>query len=174
VSVWKGIFSKRPQGACVCIFEKLMKSYRCYKMIPAINNFESAYLLTYFCEFPANTVKKTGCDDHMSICVRGYFGIRWLHITRMVFGHTHTAWSLSVFVSIVTQHALTWVSEDSGLEAPVLHNMTALDEPWLDSKWSSWEVGAGFQSADETVVCKCSEMRKCSPLSVSFSVKCKC
>lgn len=58
--------------------------------------------------------KEERCDDQMSICVRGYFGIRWLHITHMVFGHTHMLWILSLFVPIVTQHVPTRVSDSLG------------------------------------------------------------
>lgn len=55
------------------------------------------------------TLKMTGCDDHMSICVRGYFGIRWLHIT-------HTVWCLV----IPTRHE-AWVCL-----FPVWHSMFSL------------------------------------------------
>lgn len=119
---------------------------------------------------------------HEYLCQRIFwYQMTSYHTYCMVFGHTHTPWSPSVFVSSVTQHVLTWVSGDSRLEASVIHNMTALDEPWLDLKWSSWDVGRvvpqPFFSLQMKQWCEWSpEMRKHSPslfFCLFFSVQCK-
>ncbi len=104
-------------SACFCIFEGLIvKSHQCCKIPNQSQSFQSLRIgiFTLTSVLLTNNVRKRGCDDHMCICVRGYFGIRWLHITHMVFGHTHMLWILSLFVSIVTQHVTTRVSDSLG------------------------------------------------------------